>query len=562
MKRMLLKASLCLIGSMLFVGCAGNNQTTVSGPQETNNQNIESGSKATTQEVVKLSAGDLVGYNEGGVYTFKGIPYATAERFKSPEPIKSYENGTHMALTYGSVSPQDRTFSSTGQPNPYEFMTPSNGTADMVGNEACQYLNVWSNSLEGNKPVIVFFHGGGLNNGASSELSGYTGEYFVEAEDVVFVSVNHRLNVLGYLDLSTYGGDEYKDSGIVGIQDCVKALEWVQENIEHFGGDPSNVTIVGQSGGVEKVTTLASMSDTVGLFDKVVYMSGYYSNSSKIDGEANAKKLVDYLNLSDDEVITTLTDMNYEDLLKAARKAKCEWSTNYGTGTFTSPLFDENGNMNEYAAKRTWIVGTTYSEFNTNTLSLITEGINEENYLPNLNDDKAMEMLSERYGDNAQSIADLFAKAYPDHTLGELLYLNPSPEGGFSRYGLIDEENGILKKFNDADVKVYTYVTAYKQPYFGGVTMYHSGDIPYWFGSVDEVAYMIKGDEENAHNVSKNMVSALASFAATGDPSTESLEWKPYTAEEHNTMVFDVNSENKMDYDLELYKLIMNSIQQ
>lgn len=548
MKRMLLRVSLCLIGATLFVGCS------------TNNQSIENKSQAITQQVVELSAGNLVGYNEDGVYTFKGIPYATAERFQLPKPIESYENGAHMALTYGAVAPQDRTFSSTGQPNPYEFMTPSNGTADMVGNENCQYLNVWSNDLKANKPVVVLFHGGGLNSGASSELSGYTGEYFAESEDAVFVSVNHRLNVLGYLDLSAYGGEEYEDSGIAGIQDCVKALEWIQENIKQFGGNPENVTIVGQSGGVEKVTTLASMSDTIGLFDKVVYMSGYYSTSSKVEGEDNAKKLVDYLNIAEDEVISTLTNMDYEKLLTAANQAGCGWNTNYGTGTFTAPLFDENGNMNEYAAKRKWMVGTSYSEFNTNTLSLITEGISEQNYLPNIDNDKAMEILNERYGDNTQNIAELFKKAYQNHDLAELLYLNPSPEGAFSRYGLIDEENGMLKMFNDAGVEVYSYVTAYKQPYFGGITMYHSGDIPYWFASLNEVEYMIKGDEENAHEVSKNMSDALAAFAATGNPSTENLEWKPYTADERNTMVFDVKSECKEDYDLELYKLIMDSI--
>ena len=562
MKRMLLKASLCLIGSMLFVGCAGNNQTTVSGSQETNNQNIESGSKATTQEVVKLSAGDLVGYNEGGVYTFKGIPYATAERFQSPEPIKSYENGKYMALNYGSVSPQYSTFSNTASPNAYEFMTPSAGMADMTGNEDCQYLNVWSNSLEGNKPVIVFFHGGGLSSGASSELSAYTGEYFAGMEEAVFVSVNHRLNVLGYLDVSAYGGDEYKDSGIVGMQDCVTALEWVQENIKQFGGDSSNVTIVGQSGGGTKVTTLASMSDTVGLFDKVLMMSGDYSNSPKSRGEEDTKKLIDYLSLPDDEVISTLTSMNYEELLMATSEAGCGWNTRYGTGTFTEPLFNDNGKMNEYAAQRTWIVGTTYSEYNTNAESLISRGITDRNYFPDINDEKAMELLGEIYSENTEAIADLFREAYPEHDLAELLYINTSPRGAYTRFGLIDPENGLLKKFNDAGVKVYTYVTSYKQPYFGGVGMYHSGDISYWFGSIDEAEYMIKGDEKNAHNVSKNMVSALAAFAATGNPSTESLEWKPYTPDERNTMVFDVNSENKTDHDLELYKLIMNSIQQ
>ena len=91
--------------------------------------------------------------------------------------------------------------------------------------------------------------------------------------------------------------------------------------------------------------------------------------------------------------------------------------------------------------------------------------------------------------------------------------------------------------------------------------MHHTGDIPYWFYSTDEVDYQIKGDEANAEKVSAAMADALASFITDGDPSTDSLKWKAYTSEEHNTMVFDVNSECKVDFDAELYKLMMSSRQ-
>lgn len=542
MKRMLKVPVMCLIASMLFAGCSQNEQGTTKTTE------------AITQETVSLKAGNLVGFREDGVYTFRGIPYATAERFQMPEPVTSYENNKQMALTYGAVASQAGTMSEAG-PSPYEFMTPTNGTADMSSNENCQYLNVWSNDLSGDKPVIVFFHGGGIISGASSELSGYTGKYFAENEDAVFVSVNHRLNVLGYLDLSNYGGSEYANSGLAGIEDCVVALQWVQDNISSFGGDPDNVTIVGQSGGVEKVTTLASMSNTVDLFDKVVYMSGYYTTSPKEDGEINAEKLADYLNVNDEELISTLEAMSYDELLKASQEAECNWTLNYGIGTYEKPFIDEDGKMNEYAAQRTWIVGTTYSEFNTNALSLITEGQKETNYLPDLTDDKVESMLKETYGEETSEIIEEFKKAYPDHELGELLFLNQS-DAGFTRYGLI-KENGLLDLFNKSGATVYNYVTAYKQPYFGGVTMYHSADIPFWFHAVDEIEYLIKGDSENAHNVSSNMANALAAFASTGNPSTNDMEWKPYTNEDHNTMVFDTNTELKSDYDLQLYKSIM-----
>lgn len=542
--------SMISIGLSLALLC-GCNQT--SSQTSTTSQAIE-------MTTVEVDAGKLVGYHEDSIYSFKGIPYATAERFQSPQRITSYENGKQLAFTYGPVSPQDRCLNGTGAVNSNEFMTPSNGTADMVANENCQYLNVWSKDLSGNKPVVVFFHGGGLSNGASSELSYYTGEHFVEREDAVFVSVNHRLNVLGYLDLSEYG-EEYKDSGIVGIQDCVIALQWVKDNIKQFGGDPSNVTIVGQSGGGVKVTTLACMSDTVDLFNKVVVLSGSYASSadSKDASLANTQKLVDSLKLSKDKVISTLTNMSYEELYTSATNAGCSWTTHYGIGTFETPLFDENGKINEYAAKRTWMIGCTYSEFSDNGNGLIY-GQSQDNYLPDITDEKALQRLKEIYGDNADKIAELYKQAYPDHVLADALFMNTMPVGGLSRYGLINDDSGILKMFNDEGVTVYNYVVAYKQPYFGGVTMHHTADIPYWFNALDEITYQIKGDETNAYAISDKMADTLASFMADGNPSINDLKWEAYTKDNHSTMVFDTKSECRTDFDKELYLLIMSSL--
>lgn len=120
----------------------------------------------------------MIGYQTNGVHTFKGIPYAKTKRFANPEPIQEFENSPQMTLTYGSVAPQSITKSQSA-PSPYEFMTPTNGTADMVSNEGIQYLNVWTNDLKTKKPVVVFFHGGGLVSGTSSELSVYDGEKLV-----------------------------------------------------------------------------------------------------------------------------------------------------------------------------------------------------------------------------------------------------------------------------------------------------------------------------------------------------------------------------------------------
>ncbi|MCD7809413.1 MAG: carboxylesterase family protein [Erysipelotrichaceae bacterium] len=541
----LLKIMLTALLGVSLVACSN---TTSDDTSDTSS----SDSEAISLVDVSVDAGTLTGYLDDGVYTFKGVPYATAERFQNPVAVTEYENGTYMALTYGEVSPQDRGLDGTGEVNDHEFMTPSNGTADMVANEDCQYLNVWSNSLDGSKPVIVFFHGGGLSNGASSELSYYTGEYIAESEDVVFVSVNHRLNVLGYLDLSEYG-DDYADSGNVGMEDCVEALKWIQNNISQFGGDPDNVTIVGQSGGGQKVTTLASMSDTVGLFDKVVVMSGSSSTSTQADGQANTQLLVDYLDLDEDEVISTLTSMSYEDLYNAATAAGCSWSTCVGCGTFESAFINyETGEMNEYAKQRTYIWGNAFSEFQSNGETILTGG---EASL-DIEESEVLEQLTEKYGDSAQAILDAFKEAYPDKKVAEVLYINTMP-AGLSRSAAI-ADGGILDLMNDNGVTVYTYVSAYSMPYFGGITMHHTGDVPFMFNSIDTAEYLIKGDETNAHKVASTMSSALASFATDGNPTTDDLSWDAYTDDSHSTMIFDTTSECKVDVDSELYDLIVS----
>lgn len=517
---------------------------------------VTNSEEITERVVLDISQGKLLGYKTNDVYTFKGIPYATAKRFQNPEPVMAFDGSLHLALAYGTVSPQDRCLNGTGMVNEYEFMSPSNGTADMVANENCQNLNVWSSDLKGKKPVVVFIHGGGLTNGSATELSYYTGEYYSKAHDQVFVSVNHRLNVLGFLDVSEYGGPEYAESANAGMKDCVTALSWVKENIEKFGGDPDNVTLIGQSGGGRKVSTLACMSDAEGLFNKVVCMSpDTYSTYTKKDARENTELLVDYLGLKDEEVLSTLENMSYEELYLAATEAGCTWKTYYGIGTFEEPLFKpETGEMNQYASQRTWMMGNTFGEFQSNGLTMI-HSITEEDVLSSITEEETMKRLEARYGEGAQQIADAFTKAYPAHRLCEVLYLNTASDSMLHRLGMIGEE-GVLKKFTNANAHIYNYMTAYTIPYFGGVVMHHTGDVPYWFNSVKTIPYQIQGDEKNANSVAETMSSALASFAETGNPSTEKLEWPMYTTEQHNTAVFDVTPEVKIDYDQEIYNLM------
>ena len=159
--------------------------------------------------------------------------------------------------------------------------------------EDCLKLNVWTPAINDGKkrPVMVWLHGGGYTNGNAIEQDGYHGENFSRKGDVVFVSINHRLGPLGYAHFGA-AGEKFAASGNVGMLDCVAALEWVRDNITNFGGDPGNVTIMGQSGGGAKVCVLTAMPAAKGLFHKAVALSG---SSLKAVEKDNAEKLASYV---------------------------------------------------------------------------------------------------------------------------------------------------------------------------------------------------------------------------------------------------------------------------
>ena len=144
---------------------------------------------------------------------------------------------------------------------------------DANGTEDCLHLNVWTPGTGGKRPVMVWFHGGGYS-AASANWKMYDGTNLAGKHDVVVVTVNHRLNVFGYLYLADLGSEKFANASNVGMLDCIQALEWVRDNIANFGGDPRNVTIFGQSGGGGKVSTLMGMPGAKGLFHRAIAQSG------------------------------------------------------------------------------------------------------------------------------------------------------------------------------------------------------------------------------------------------------------------------------------------------
>ncbi|UZK70468.1 carboxylesterase family protein [Sphingomonas sp. S1-29] len=221
--------------------------------------------------IAKTRYGPVRGYVAGDVFTFKGIPYGQdtggENRWLPAKPPKAWTE-PYNALVYGANSPQTTHNFRTVE---HTFLQQWD---DGFQGEDMLKLNVGTPSLSGNRPVMVYFHGGGFAFGSSYELASHDGAQMARHHDVVQVSINHRLNVLGFLDLVEVGGSAYEESVNVSMTDCVAALRWVQENIASFGGDPDRVMIYGQSGGGSKVTTLLGMRSGKGLIHRAAAQSG------------------------------------------------------------------------------------------------------------------------------------------------------------------------------------------------------------------------------------------------------------------------------------------------
>lgn len=277
---------------------------------------LETSAKLTT---VTTLSGPVAGYIDDGVYIYKGIPYGKAERFMPPTDPEPWKE-VRASRSYGPVSPHP-VRRGWYDDNQAFAMHWDDGYPD----EDCLRVNVWTSRIKADAkmPVMVWLHGGGFSEGSSQEQAGYDGTNLARNQGVVVVSLNHRLNALGYLDLSAYGA-KYAYSGNVGMLDIVKALEWVKKNIAAFGGDPGNVTLFGQSGGGGKVSTLMAMPSAKGLFHKAIVQSGSITNlmSPKYSRRIGAATVA-HLGISPSG-IDEMAAVPYEKLLSAYQQAMQE----------------------------------------------------------------------------------------------------------------------------------------------------------------------------------------------------------------------------------------------
>ena len=476
--------------------------------------------------IVKTRKGKLHGYQEDDVFHFYGIEYGTAERFQLPKPMKKH-TGIKDAKSYGYVAPL--------MP---ENVSPENAFemphVYWPENEQCLYLNIWTKHLDekAKRPVMVWLHGGGFATGSSIEIPAYNGHNLSDYGDVVVVNLNHRLNCLGFLDLSAFG-EKYKYSGCVGMADIVLALKWVQENIAYFGGDPDNVTVAGQSGGGGKATILMQMPVADGLYHKIISESGALRNrpgmtlaDEKKRWQTLGCKTVEMLGLNQD-TIDAIDTVDYETLARAAMAAGEALHMPPGMMLFEpSPvegLFDglySTVGFRKETKDIPVLAGTVLGEF-----SFMHPFGDKTQY----NEVDKYGILEQTYKNSTMGIVKQFRNVYPK--LDILYALSVDTLFRPCTLDFLD------KRCSFADAPCYNYVFSSIAPLMGGIAPWHCTEIPFVFRNVDmEPANCTR---EHADALQDSVSEAWLAFMKTGSPSTEKLPWTAYQPQNHARMIFD-----------------------
>ena len=495
--------------------------------------------------IVQTTCGKLRGLREGKTLSFLGVRYAEAERFGLPKAVQPWE-GIKNAQVWGPVcpAPEQTTVSADELVFPHRYF---------IANEHCQYLNVWTQNLRPatKKPVMVWMHGGGFTNGSSMESYAYDGRSLSEFGDVVVVSMNHRLNILGTLDLSAYG-PQYANSRYTGTADLVTALQWVKENIEAFGGDPNNVMIFGQSGGGGKVVRMMHMPAAKGLFHKVSAQSGGNNTYRTTDVAASIKAqqtiaahTLKNLNLTGDQ-IDKLKTVPYSQLITAGMAALRSAAQEVGRPTLNwEVIADDQYVMREFcdwADSIPLMAGAVFSEMQ----GTLTRGDGRKNEWSQKEID---DQLTAAFADRKNDIVTEFKQAFPRKKVQDVLYY-----AGTSRPGV---KNLLNRKLEKTTVPVYNYLFTWEYPINGGTTSFHCAELAFCFHalSVPQIKTATGGGPV-ALALQDKVSQAWINFAKTGNPSQPGLEWKPYTKEDPQAMVFDTVSQSVSLRDDKLVSLL------
>lgn len=486
--------------------------------------------------IAKTEKGLIRGFKYNDVFHFFGVKYADANRFMPPVEVDAWD-GVKEATSFGYICPSLRENTiGNNLKNPHRFWPTS---------EHCQYLNIWTKNINNNvkKPVLVWFHGGGFHYGSSLEHLSYDGYNLCNNGDVVVITLNHRLNALGYLDLSDYG-EKYAKSKNVGNLDLIAALEWINKNIENFGGDKDNVTLFGQSGGGAKVTSVMNMPASKGLFKRGMVMSGTCNEIMSDYG----KDMHDVVALTLEKCHITKDNIEKLDTIDpriiAKEYASAYKELGYKGVEYFGPTKSEDyigepfhNGFTEHAKNAPMIIGSNFSEFSVLPASYDRNNMSEE---------EMVKAIEEFYGkQEADKVIPLFRKAFPNNKLIDIL--------SYDRKMLREVIYDFIKLRCDSGcAPTYNY---HFNPIFrinDGCTALHSSDIVFVFDNIEMVPSTYLGDGV-AESLQEQMANRLLSFAKNGDPQLENdIEWIPCTSNSMQTMIFAEKCEVRENYDKEL----------
>lgn len=486
--------------------------------------------------IARTQYGPVRGYAAGDVFTFKGIPYGQdtggENRWLPAKPPEKWTDA-YPALVYGANCPQHlHDFRAIEQ-------TFLQDWDDGFLGEDMLKLNVWTPSLSGSRAVMVYFHGGGFSFGSSYELPSHDGAQMARNHDVVQVSVNHRLNVLGFFDLSDMGS-EYRDSVNVGMTDLVAALRWVRDNIANFGGDPNKIMIYGQSGGGSKVTTLLGMQTASGLIHRAAIQSGGGGNiPDAAHSREFSRRVLKRLGVGRGN-IGALQKMDWSLLAQAGNAVADEMNGPRrglpGPGApipavprvgWTPTLDGRIIDVRSYQD-----VGPEVSK----NVPVLIGNVSEEGmrYSQNPTEAEWRAQLSEQIGaSKANALVDAMKKAHPEKAIRTLSY---GVQGLTARNRV---QHMVKLKTEQRGAPAYQYYFTWQSPQLDGVAgAWHTAELAFCFDNTKRCEQGT-GDTPEARVLASKMARAWANFARTGNPSQPGLPWAATDPERCQTMIFD-----------------------